>query len=41
MLCEVVTMYGRPRSMSNQELYFVMVQMCWQLNLRACENMQV
>ena len=41
MLCKVVTMYGTPKSMSNQELYSVIVQMCWQLKLRACENMQV
>ena len=41
MLSEVVTMYGTLETMSNEELHLVMVQMCWQRKLRACENMQV
>ena len=38
MLCEVVTVYGTPDSMSNQEMYSVMY---WQLKLGAVEIMQV
>ena len=32
---------GAVLSQPNHKLYSVMVQMCWQLKLRACENMQV
>ena len=35
MLCEVVKMFGEPERMSSKEVYFVMVQVYWQLKPEA------
>ena len=41
MMVEIVTMLGEPQPMSHQELFSLMVAMCWLLKQRACENMRI
>ena len=41
MLCEVVTIYGTPEPMAQQEMYSLMVQVFRQLKQRAEENIQI
>ena len=41
MMVEVVTTLGEPEPMSHQELFSLMVAVCWLLKQHACENMRM
>ena len=41
MMVAVVTTLGESEPMSHQELFSLMVAVCWLLKQRACENMRI
>ena len=41
MMVEVVTTLGQPELMSHQEVFSLMVAVCWLLKQRAYENMRI
>ena len=41
MKLEIVTTYGTPEPMTHQELFSLMVTVCWMLKQRVCENMRI